>query len=164
MRRFLFLSLAVLVLCSWHSPVVIVAGQAGAATLPDDWQKLDAESFSLFAPAGWKFHKWVGIDSYVGEFAGDGIRLTFDYGHYSNSLPDDAKEPNYIVVEEQVGGHLAKIVNPKVPGQGVTAIYFRDVGDTNGLYIDGRNFSASQQQTVLLMFRTIRFRPALPHR
>jgi hypothetical protein len=142
--------------------MVVVAGQASPAKLPDGWQKLDAEYFSLFAPADWKFHKLVGIDSYVGEFIGDGVRLTFDYGHYSNSLPDDAKEPNYIVVEEQVGGHLAKIVNPKVPGHGVTAIYFRDVGDANGLYIDGRNFSASQQRTVLLMFRTIRFTPAMP--
>lgn len=164
MRRILFLSLAVLVFCSLNSPKVIVAGQASTAKLPDGWQKLDAEYFSLFAPAGWKFRKWVGIDSYVGEFAGDGVRLAFDYGHYSNSLPDDAKAPTHIVVEEQVGGHLAKIVNSKVPSQGVTAVYLGDVGDSNVLYIDGRNLCASQQQTVLLMFRTIRFRPALPHR
>ena len=153
------IALALFSFCTWNS--AMVAAQDGAIKLPNGWQKLDAKYFSIYAPPGWKFHKLTGIDSYVGEFVGDGIRLTFDYGQYSNSLPTDAKEPACAVVEEQVGGHLAKIVNPKVPGHGVIAIYFRDVGDTDGLYIYGRDFSASQQQTALMMFRTIRFRAAL---
>lgn len=162
--KILFLALALFAFCTWNSPTVAVAGQDSATNLPHGWQKLDAKYFSIYAPPGWKFRKLVGIDSYVGEFVGDGIRLTFDYGQYSNSLPADAKEPAYAVVEEQVGGHLAKIVNPKRPDHGVTAIFFRDVGDTNGLYIDGRDLSASQQKTALMMFRTIRFRAALTQR
>ena len=104
-----------------------------------------------------------GIDSYVGEFAGDGARLEFDYGKYSNPLSDE-KEPTYVVNEEKVGGRLARIVSPKVPGHGVTGIYFRDVGDTNGLNISGRNLSEGQQKTALTIFWTIRFKPTFPPR
>jgi hypothetical protein len=48
------------------------------------WQKLDAGPFSILAPAGWEFHQLQGIDSFVGEFAGDGVVLTFDFGRYSS--------------------------------------------------------------------------------
>lgn len=111
----------------------------------------------------------AGYDSYVGDFVGDGVRLEFDYGHYSNPLSDE-KEPTYVVCEERVDGRSARIVSPRVPGHGVTGIYFRDVGDSNGLNISNRlniaglNLSDSEQKTALTVFRTIRFKPTLPYR
>ena len=39
-----------------------------------------------------------GIDSYVGEITGDGVRLMFDYGRYGwNLTPEDEPEHEYIV-------------------------------------------------------------------
>jgi hypothetical protein len=64
-------------------------------TAPPSWHKVQAGAFSLFAPAGWEFHRQQGIDSYVGEFAGDGFALEFDYGQTSSPL-DEAVEPKYV--------------------------------------------------------------------
>ena len=161
MKRFLLYVLAVFVVCFCNTSRIAVANQSGVTTLPDGWQKLDTDFFSIYAPPSWQFHEGMPLDSYSGEFVGDGARLEFDYGEYSNSLSDE-KEPTYVVSEERVGGRLARLVSPKVPGHGVTGIYFRDVGDTNKLNVAGRNLSESQQKTALMMFRTIRFRPLLP--
>jgi hypothetical protein len=46
-------------------------------TTPIGWHKVDAGAFSLFAPLGWEFHQLMGVDSYVGEFLGDGVVLKF---------------------------------------------------------------------------------------
>src|ERR1700756_633311 len=72
------------------------------------WHKLDAGPFSILAPLGWKFHQLMGVDSYVGEFVGDGIALTFDFGRYSTELRK-AKKPAYIITKESIGGLSAKI-------------------------------------------------------
>jgi hypothetical protein len=59
---------------------------ARGGTLDDGWLKPEAGAFSLYAPSDWEFHKKQGVDSYVGEFSGDGIVLKFDYGRYSVSV------------------------------------------------------------------------------
>lgn len=163
MRKLLLLAVVSLVVFVWDAQRIAFAEQNAGTKLPDGWKQLDADYFTAYAPATWKFRKMPGIDSYVGEFAGDGARLEFDYGQYSNPLSDE-KEPTYVISEERVGGRLARIVSPKVPGHGVTGIYFRDVGDTNRLNIAGRDLSESQQKTALNIFRTIRFKLTLPHR
>jgi hypothetical protein len=157
-RKF-FLLLAVVALVI---SVNALTEQNVVTKLPDGWKQLDADYFTAYAPATWKFRKMQGIDSYVGAFVGDGVQLEFDYGHYSNPLSDE-KEPTYVLSEEKVGGRLARIVSPRVPGHRVTGIYFRDVGDTNGLNISGLDLSESQQKIALTIFRTIRFKPTLPH-
>src|SRR5437660_23445 len=53
------------------------------------WHKLDAGAFSVLAPFGWKFHQLPGVDSYVGEFVGDGVVLKFDFGEHSNPLKEE---------------------------------------------------------------------------
>ena len=37
-------------------------------------------------PPGWQLKEMQGIDSYVGEVVGDGVRLEFDYGMHSLGL------------------------------------------------------------------------------
>jgi len=128
---------------------------------PTDWQKIDAGAFSLYAPQGWKFHKKQGIDSYVGEIAGDGVILSFDFGQFSNSL-SDAQEPSYAVAHEFIHGSEAKIVSPRTPGQGITAIYFPSIPSflkaDNKLCLVGNDLTAAQQEVALRIFRTIRFK------
>lgn len=124
---------------------------------PTGWQFIDADSFTSSLPPGWKFNKLQGIDSYVGEFIGDGAKLGFDFGWYSNSLAED-NDPNHIVTYETIGGYRARIVVPKVTGNGTTGIYFGDLGNQNRFNLDGSNLTASQQETALKIFRTIKFK------
>ena len=126
---------------------------------PTNWQFIDAGSFTLSLPPNWKFNKLQGIDSYVGEFVGDDAKLHFDFGWYSNSLAEDS-DPNHIVTYETIDGYRAKIVVPKVTGNGITGVYFDKLGDEGpqqtrfNLY--GENFTSSQQETALKIFRTLK--------
>jgi hypothetical protein len=137
-----------------------------ASPLPSDWQNIDAGEVSIYAPPGWKFHRLVGFDSSVGEFVGDGVRLEFSYGPYSNSL-DEQHEPEYLVVHERIDGFQAKLVIPHSPGHGLMGVYIPKVsrGDNFNLY--GRDLSSSQQELALKISRTVRFAkqnyPPLPH-
>ena len=126
---------------------------------PINWEFIDANSFTLSLPPGWKFNKLQGIDSYVGEFIGDDAKLRFDFGRYSNSLAEDS-DPNHIVTYETIDGYKAKVVVPKVTGNGITGVYFDKLGDEGpqrtrfNLY--GENFTSSQQETALKIFRTLK--------
>ena len=127
---------------------------------PTNWQFVDANSFTLSLPPSWKFNKLQGIDSYVGEFVGDGAKLGFDYGWYSNSLAED-NDPKHIVTYETIGGYRAKIVVPKVAGNGTTGVYFGDLGggvQKTRFEISGYNLTSSQQETALKIFRTLKFK------
>jgi hypothetical protein len=125
------------------------------------WLKIEAGAFSINAPPRWEFHQRQGIDSFVGEFAGDGVVLRFDFGRYSNPL-DEAHEPTYVVEHESIGGYGAKIVSPRVPGRGMTGIYFPEITDGNKLCLYGQNLTKAQQELTLKIFKTIRFGGALP--
>ena len=95
---------------------------------PENWQLVDANSFTISLPPSWKFNTLQGIDSYVAEFVGDGVTLNFDYGWYSNPLADES-DSRYVVTYETIDGKKAKIVVPKDIGNGTTGVYFEDVGD-----------------------------------
>jgi hypothetical protein len=127
-----------------------------AEKVDDGWTKLDAGAFSLSAPSGWEFHKMQGVDSYVGKFSGDGIVLKFDYGMYSDDLRDTVA-PRYVTTEQQVGSHKSKIVYPRAPGHGITAIYFPSAAGSDKLCLWGQDFTQPQQELALEIFRTIRF-------
>ena len=128
---------------------------------PSDWHKVDAGPFSILAPSGWEFRRLTGVDSYVGEFVGDGVALTFDFGRYSSSL-NQAKKPDYVIAKESIGGHGAKVVSPRTPGHGITGVYFHKVTGGDALCLWGKDLSPAQQVLVLKMFKTIRFGGAMP--
>ncbi|SRR5712692_1354834 len=121
------------------------------------WHKVDAGPFSILAPSGWEFHQLEGIDSYVGEFVGDGVVLKFDFGGYSNPLKEE-KKPAYVVIHKSIGGRRAKIVSPRTPGHGITGVYFRNVGYSNSaLTLFGHDLTSTQQELVLKIFETLQF-------
>lgn len=121
-----------------------------------DWQRVDLGDFTLQLPPEWKMNELQGIDSFVGEFVGDGVTLNFDYGKYSDSLVDE-KNAKHTVTYETINGYEAKMVVPTVPGKGITGVYFKDLKkDGNTLQISTRNITAAQQETVLKIFRTIK--------
>ena len=129
--------------------------------VPTGWHKVDAGPFSLFAPAGWEFHQLQGVDSYVGEFVGDGVVLRFDFGGDSNPLKEE-KKPAYGIIHKSIAGHHAKIVSPKTPGHGITAVYFRNVGDSNALTLFAHDLTPMQQELVLKIFDTLQFGGPVP--
>ncbi len=145
------------ILHGWCQP------QCDGASLssPANWQKVDAGPFSILAPLGWEFHQLQGVDSYVGEFVGDGVVLTFDFGRYSNTLKKE-KKPAYVVTHKFIGGRRAKIVSPRTPGHGITGVYFRNVGDAAALTLFGHDLTSTQQELVLKIFDTLRFGGPVP--
>jgi hypothetical protein len=123
---------------------------------PTGWHKVDAGPFSILAPPGWEFHQLDGADSYIGEFAGNSIVLRFDYGGYSNPLKEERK-PIYVVIHKPIDGHAAKIVSPRVPGHGITGVYFRNAGNASALTLFGKDLTPTQQELALKIFETLRF-------
>jgi hypothetical protein len=142
-------------------PQPIGGESLSAATAPTGWHKVDAGAFSVFAPWDWKFHQLQGIDSYVGEFVGDGVVLRFDFDGYSNPLKEE-KKPAYVVVHKSIGGLGARVVNPKTPGHGVTGIYFLRTFRSNKLCLFGQHLTSTQQELALEIFETIRFGRVVP--
>ncbi len=140
-----------------HAPRLTPEESLSAVTAPPNWHKLEAVAFSLFAPSGWEFHQLQGVDSYVGEFMGDGVVLRFDFGGYASSCFNRAKKPAYVIAQESIGGFPAKIASPRSPGQGFTGIYFRNVARSTGLCLWGQDLTPGQQEVVLRIFETIRF-------
>jgi len=134
----------------------------GAVRAPTGWHKLEGGPFSLFAPLGWEFHQRQGVDSYIGEFVGEGIVLNFDFGRYSSGYLKKAKKPDYVIAHESIGGFPAKIVSPRMPGHGLTGIYFRRVFGSNELCLYGEDLTSAQQELVLRIFETIRFEHKAP--
>lgn len=126
----------------------------------DSWHKLDAGPFSISAPSGWEFHQLTGVDSYVGEFVGDGMTLTFDLGRYSTELRH-AKTPAYIITKESIDGRGAKVVSPRTPGNGITGVLVR-LGVHEALCLWGNNLSAEQGALAFKVFNTLRFGGATP--
>lgn len=142
--------------------VVSANAQVGQQTTPANWLKLDAGPFSILAPSGWEFHRLHGVDSYVGEFVGDGAVLRFDFGEYSDGYIEQAKEPNSIILKKSIGGVPAEIVCPRTPGHAVTGAYFRKASGRNSLFLWGRDLTSAQKELVLKIFETVRFGPPAP--
>jgi hypothetical protein len=131
---------------------------------PSTWHSVDTGPFSVLLPPGWIYEPDQGIDSFIGSFVGDGVRLHFDYGWYSNSLPYD-NDPAYHVHFETVAGRDAKVAYPN-SGDGETGIYFPQVTGSGSPFVDsvvtkhnliGQDLTPAQRDIALQIYRTIRF-------
>jgi hypothetical protein len=130
---------------------------------PAGWHKLDTGAFSIYAPEGWSFRHVMSVDSYMGQFVGDGIALGFDVGWFTEHLDDSQRGAAYLLTDESIGGLPAKLARPKTSGRGRTAVYFPKLRGSEGrLYISGQDLTAAQQELVLKIFHTIRFTDADP--
>jgi hypothetical protein len=125
------------------------------------WDKLDAGPFSILAPPGWEFHQLIGYDSFLGEFVGDGVRLRFDYGRYSNGYLNNAKKTAHIVSKRSIDGRSANVAKPRMPGSGLTGVYVKSDGH-NALWLWGEGLTSAQQELVLKMFDTLRVGGPMP--
>ncbi len=112
--------------------------------------------FSLRLPPAWKVNELRGIDSYVGEVVGFGVRLIFDYGAYSPQLNygNDPEAP-HSVFYDTIGGVEAKLVTPTGELGGITGAYFKNLGGPK-LTLWGEDLTPAQQQVAFAIFRSIR--------
>jgi hypothetical protein len=168
-RKAVHLGAALIVLTLCVSGQVARSGAADAMKCdgtslanPTCWHKLDAGPFSILAPSGWEFHQLRGVDSYVGEFVGDGVALTFDFGGYPSGYLEKAKKPAYIIAKKSIGGFSAKVVSPRTAGKGITGVYFRKLRGNDTLFLFGKDLTSAQKELVLKIFETIRFGDPVP--
>lgn len=61
----------------------------------DKWKKIQNKSFSFSVPPAFKKTEARGIDSFVEEYAAEGIEVSFDYGIYSNNFGDWPKDTKF---------------------------------------------------------------------
>lgn len=126
------------------------------------YRVVDARTFTAVLPDGWIYNPLQGIDSYVGEFTGDGATLFFDHGGYS-APPPAADDPAYTITRETIGGFAAHVVVPRTSAGEITGVFFVDDLTYNGspilFNLTGNNLTPAQQETALQIFRSIRFDP-----
>ena len=112
--------------------------------------------FSLRLPPEWELSELQGIDSFVGEVTGDGMRLTFDYGGFSWNLdPADDPDHTYYVAYENIGGFEAKLLISMDTVDGYTGVYFGDLGGPS-LNLVGEDLFPAQQRIAIAVLRSIR--------
>lgn len=125
----------------------------------DNLQQLDFGKFSIEVPVSWKYIPMQGVDSFVGIIeTNTHEKISFDYGMYSNTLNVDAT--THKVTFAVVDGKGAKIVSPKVSGQGFTGIYFENIKSGSmqeKLTLSALNLTPEAERSFVRAFRTLRF-------
>ena len=131
----------------------------------ENWQTIDAKGrFSFRLPQEFIEKDTQGIDSYVGEFVGDSMKVTFDYGWYSNPLNDLESMQEYFEFNKKIEGFKAKIVGYKLNQNYYyyyayfTGIHFPDINKgkivlTMIVYYNNSEY----KQTAIKILETIRF-------
>jgi len=79
---------------------------AGASN-QDGWKKIENGSFSFSVPSSFRKTGARGIDSFVEEYVAERIKLSFDYGWYSNNFEDWPKDTKF--EDLKVNGKDARI-------------------------------------------------------
>lgn len=140
--------------------VLIYVAYLAATSPPLGWSRVDTGPFSVALPPGWRYERASGIDSFVGYFVGDGIRLLFDYGQYGG-MPSDAA--THDLQDARIDFRPARILRSREP-QGIVAVdiaytdaFKRFATGRSHLSIAGSAPSADQDR-IETIFRSVRFR------
>lgn len=95
------------------APAASPAPIAEAMAIPADWQRFSNHAFSFSTPPDVKENTVQGEDSFVGEFVGPALHITFDFGMYSDDSFGGhlgARERGALHVEDEtIDGHRARI-------------------------------------------------------
>jgi len=160
--------------------------------VPVTWQTLDFKDFTIQVPETWQQVRARGIDSFVGQIVLDkGDTASFDLGWYSNPLDvesifinngdvfvvDDESNAKFygkadtVDVEQlkinkikwaMIDGKLAKIVQPKQTGKGMTGVYFDSLwtrgSETDRFEMNGTNLDPDNERRLLQAFATLKFK------
>ena len=134
---------------------IVFPAWSQAPAIPDDWVTVQAarKIFEFKAPPDLKQVPVKGVDSLVGRYESPSMLLSFDYGWYSNSLPNE-KQPGYSSKIVKINGKTAKIVT----FDGVAAVHFPKVKDKVRLTVYVILKKKEAKATALQLFQTIRFK------
>lgn len=138
-----------------------------------DWPTRSARedpSFTLRLPPGWSVTESIGIDTVIGTFEGDGIRILYDHGNAAGGPvgPGDPEAnsgdvPPHTFWEERIEGEIFRFTKPRSgdPNPEATTGAFIPIqpGSSStdrhlGIWASG--LDGRQQETVLAIIRTIR--------
>lgn len=125
----------------------------------NEYQKMEFKYFEITVPQAWKAIQLRGIDSYVGAIQlNHHEKVTFDYGQYSNPLTD--LEKGNIVLYEKINGLNAKIIHSENQNSNhnTVGIYFEQIRGKIKFEMNGKNISKKNQQELLKVFRTLKFK------
>ena len=85
--------------------------KAEASMLGPGWDIINADDkFRFYIPQNMQKQDTHGIDSYVEEYRNKNMRVSFDYGIYSDPLDAYSMEPEYQEIKEVISGREVKIV------------------------------------------------------
>ncbi len=87
-----------------------VSGQESCSS-PVDWQRMDEGDFSVEIPTLLRRVALRGVDSQVGAFGSQSMRVAYDYGFYLLWLGDDLQRSGPHQRAALIGGHNAIIVS-----------------------------------------------------
>lgn len=141
-----------------------VAACASAAT-PADWQDWDLGAFRMRTPTG-LHHVAGGTDSQAGAWTADGVRISYDYGLYSDPLNRRSAMLDYQSSAGKVDGLDARFVRFRVaestgPVQTCSGVHVPLVGTSSmgklSLTMLACAADADRLQPVPAMFESIRF-------
>lgn len=132
---------------------------AGCSTSDDTrWKRLENQSFSFSVPRSFKKTDARGIDSFVEEYTGDGILLSFDYGIYSNNFGDWPEDTKYEDLE--INGKAARIgtlAHASRHGYAYTTQIRIEVNGILALSMHARCRSEREVNLAKQIFQTIKF-------
>lgn len=149
-------------ICSAQSPAKREGRPAADAPSPG-WRRIDLQDFSFYLPRGMKDKKVRGIDSFVREYRGGGVRLAIDYGMYSDDLRSMEGKPGFRAEWVSISGERAKVATCRWGKSYVAAVYFPNLGGDAASGITKLTFyaesrSAGGQEEALKVFQSIKFR------
>ena len=134
----LFMLLA-LVGCKGSDQATTTKGsETRPAEIARGWKRIDAgAAFSFWIPPEMEQQRATGIDSLVGEYRSTTMRITFDYGRYSNPLANYFSNPGCEDETTSISGKDGRIVECKRAKSDsdpsyLTAIHFSNVHEAAG--------------------------------
>jgi hypothetical protein len=145
--------------------VLGLAASAGVLAAEESWARVENHAFAFSGPASLRKTDAQGADSFAEEFVSDHIRLSFDYGIYSNNFQDWPAETTF--EETKVAGRPAKIGTAANPWEKafpyMTQIHFQLEGR---LALSMWAFCKTEKDITLAkrIFTSITFNKGLPNR
>jgi hypothetical protein len=127
--------------------------------IPPGWTTVDSQKFKFSIPPDLKEVSIRGIDSFVGQYKGTNLSLSFDYGDYSDPLIHCQGAAHV----EEIDGKTAKIVTEcysrrgDSPRHGI-GVHFPKLGRDTKLTVLVECNSTNDFETAKTIFRTIRFK------
>ena len=102
-------------------------------TPSNEWQVVDSScQFFFEAPGTLERTSFGGIDSCVGEYGGPGMKLSYDYGGYSDPLDSYSDNADYKEELKVIDGFEAKVISMRhTDGRELPysiAAHFADIG------------------------------------